>query len=58
MLRLLGRYIFREIVSSALLGTLIATFVVFLRQADPVFELLVRANSADAHVIVSSEVPR
>jgi lipopolysaccharide export LptBFGC system permease protein LptF len=49
--RLLGRYIFREIVASAVLGTLLATFVVFLRGVDPIFELLVRSN-ASAHTIL------
>jgi lipopolysaccharide export LptBFGC system permease protein LptF len=32
--RLLGRYIFREILTSSLLGTLLATFVIFLHGAD------------------------
>ena len=50
MFRLLGRYIFREIISSALLGTLLATFVLFLYKVDPVFELLVRSNGANAQV--------
>ena len=52
MLRLLGRYIFREIVSSALLGTLLATFVLFLRGVDPIFELLVRSNGAGAGIVL------
>jgi lipopolysaccharide export LptBFGC system permease protein LptF len=37
VLRLLGRYIFREIVASAVLGTLLATFILYLRQVDPIF---------------------
>src|SRR5262249_37411071 len=52
LLRLLGRYIFREITSSALLGTLLATFILFLRNVDPVFELLVRSNSASAPIVL------
>jgi LPS export ABC transporter permease LptG/LPS export ABC transporter permease LptF len=48
--RILGRYIFREILSSALLGTILATFVLFLQRADPVFELLVRSNGTDAKI--------
>ena len=44
MLRLLGRYVFREILTSALLGTLLATFVVFLQQADKLIEVLVATN--------------
>lgn len=52
MLRLLGRYVFREILSSALLGTLLATFVLFLRGVDPIFELLVRSNGAGTWIVV------
>jgi len=52
VLRLLGRYIFREILSSALLGTLLATFVLFLRGVDPIFELLVRANGAGTSIVL------
>ena len=42
---LLGRYIFREIVPSALLGTLLSTFVIFLQKSGPVFELLIRSSA-------------
>jgi LPS export ABC transporter permease LptG/LPS export ABC transporter permease LptF len=52
VLRLLGRYVFREILSSALLGTLLATFVLFLRGVDPIFELLVRANGATTAIVL------
>ena len=52
MLRILGRYIFREILSSALLGTLLATFVLFLQKADPIFELLVRSSGANSRVVL------
>jgi LPS export ABC transporter permease LptG/LPS export ABC transporter permease LptF len=44
VLRLLGRYVFREILTSSLLGTLLATFVIFLQQADKLFEILVATN--------------
>jgi LPS export ABC transporter permease LptG/LPS export ABC transporter permease LptF len=44
VLRLLGRYVFREILTSSLLGTLLATFVVFLQQVDRLFEVLVATN--------------
>ena len=44
MLRLLFRYVFREIVTSSLLGTLLATIVVFLQRVDRLFELLVGGN--------------
>ena len=39
---ILGRYIFREIVSSALLGIVLSTFVVFLQKIGQLFELLLR----------------
>lgn len=45
MLRLLGRYIFREILSSALLGTFLATFVIFLQKVDKIFDVLVRSST-------------
>src|SRR5215472_13175829 len=44
MLRLLRRYIFREILSSALIGTFLASFVVFLLQVDKIFDVLVRST--------------
>ena len=46
MFRLLNRYVFREILTSAVLGTLLATFVIFLRGVDQLFELLVQGNAA------------
>ena len=52
MLRLLGRYVFREILASSLLGTLLATFVVFLRVVDPVFDLLVRSSGAGTAIVL------
>jgi LPS export ABC transporter permease LptG/LPS export ABC transporter permease LptF len=52
VLRLLGRYIFREIFSSALLGTLLATFILFLRQVDPIFELLVKSTTANTRLVL------
>ncbi|HTM51586.1 MAG TPA: LptF/LptG family permease, partial [Bryobacteraceae bacterium] len=42
---MLGRYIFREIIPSALLGTLLSTFVIFLQKSGPVFELLIRSSA-------------
>ena len=33
-MRLLGRYVFREILTSSVLGTLLATFVIFLQRVD------------------------
>ena len=52
MLRLLGRYVFREIFSSAVLGTLLATFILFLRGVDPIFELLVKSNTANTRLVL------
>src|SRR4029077_19629783 len=40
-----SRYVFREIVSSAMLGTVLATFVIFLQSVDRLFELLVRGSA-------------
>jgi len=51
-LRLLGRYIFREVVSSAVLGTALATFVVFLQKLDHLFKVLVGSN-ADPRTVLA-----
>lgn len=45
-MRILGRYVFREILAGAFLAVVIATFVIFLRVAGPLFELLVRTKRA------------
>ena len=45
-MRLLGRYIFREILTSSVLGTLLATFVIFLQRVDKLFEVLVGSSNA------------
>jgi LPS export ABC transporter permease LptG/LPS export ABC transporter permease LptF len=50
-MRILSRYVFREIVSSALLGTLLATFVIFLQGVDKYFELLVRSSAKTGTVL-------
>jgi LPS export ABC transporter permease LptG/LPS export ABC transporter permease LptF len=42
--RLLERYVFREILTSSVLGTLLATFVIFLHGADSLFKLIVGSN--------------
>ncbi|HYW42058.1 MAG TPA: LptF/LptG family permease [Bryobacteraceae bacterium] len=52
MLRILSRYVFREIVTSALLGTLLATFVIFLHGVGTLFELLVGAGNQGVHTIL------
>jgi LPS export ABC transporter permease LptG/LPS export ABC transporter permease LptF len=43
--RILSRYVFREILTSSLLGTTLATFVLFLQNADRLFEVLVGSNA-------------
>src|SRR5580704_11417420 len=50
-MRILSRYVFREILSSALLGTLLATFVIFLHAVDRYFELLVRSSGHTGTVL-------
>ncbi len=51
-MKILSRYVFREIVSSALLGTLLATFVVFLQSPGrQLFELLVRSPATPLTVV-------
>ena len=52
-MRLLGRYVFREILTSAVLGTLLATFIIFLREADKLFAILVGANNPPVVTVVS-----
>ena len=45
-MRILSRYVFREIFTSALLGTVLATFVIFLQgPGKALFELLVRTSA-------------
>lgn len=51
-MRILSRYVFREILSSALLGTFLTTFVIFLQQvASRLFELLVRSSATPQTVV-------
>jgi Predicted permeases len=47
---ILSRTVFLEITSSALLGTVLFTFVLFLQRVSRLFELLVR-SSAPAHTV-------
>ena len=53
MFRLLGRYIFREVLTSALLGTMLATFVVYLHGADALFTLLVSSTNVTPKMALS-----
>ncbi len=51
-MRILSRYVFREITSSALLGMLLATFVVYLQSPGrQLFELLVRSPATPLTVL-------
>src|SRR2546426_12515517 len=50
-MRIISRYVFREILSSAMLGTLLATFVIFLQRVDKYFELLVRSSARTGTVL-------
>jgi LPS export ABC transporter permease LptG/LPS export ABC transporter permease LptF len=50
-MRLLGRYVFREILSSTFLGTFLATFVIFLHSIDKIFEVLVHTYASPATVV-------
>jgi LPS export ABC transporter permease LptG/LPS export ABC transporter permease LptF len=43
-MRILGRYVFREILASSLLATALATFIIFLQYIAPLLELLVRTG--------------
>jgi LPS export ABC transporter permease LptG/LPS export ABC transporter permease LptF len=44
-MRIIGRYVFREILASAAIGTLLATFLVFLQRSKGLFDLLVQSNN-------------
>ena len=52
-MRLLGRYVFREILTSSLLGTALATFVIFLQKVDKLFEVLVGAGNPSPKTILT-----
>ena len=49
--RLLGRYVFREILTSSLLGTVLATFIIFLQKADTLFKVLVGSSPHPATIV-------
>lgn len=48
---ILRKYVFREILSGALLGTLLCTFVIFLQGVGKLFELLVRSSASPETVL-------
>lgn len=47
---ILFRYILREVLITSLIGTLLFTFVLFLRLIDPLMELLVRPGASSGQV--------
>jgi lipopolysaccharide export LptBFGC system permease protein LptF len=47
-MRILSRYVFREILTSSFLATALATFVIFLKGIGRLFELLVRSAKGPA----------
>ena len=49
-MRILTRYILREVLSHAVLGSVLFTFVLFMRDLGRVLELLVR-GSASLHAV-------
>lgn len=57
---LLGRYTFREIVPSALLGIVLSTCVIFLQKSGPFFEILVRSSAKpmDAAYLFALALPQ
>ena len=42
-MKILSRYVFREILTSSVLATALATFVIFLQRSSRLFEILVRS---------------
>src|SRR5438128_2412162 len=44
-MRILSRYVFREILVRSFLATVLATFVIFLQGISPLVELLVRSGN-------------
>ena len=50
-MRILFRYILREVVVSSLIGTLLFTFVLFLRAVGPLIELLIRPSGSASDVV-------
>src|SRR6202163_2248056 len=44
-MKLLSRAVFREVISSAVLGTILFTFVLFLQRVGRLFEILVRSTA-------------
>src|SRR5438093_1415887 len=45
-MRILSRAVFREVIPSVMLGTVLFTFVLFLQRVGKLFEILVRSSAA------------
>src|SRR6202161_3040190 len=43
VMKILSRYVFREILTSSLLATALATFVIFLQRLGKFFEIIIRS---------------
>ena len=56
-MRILTRYIFKEIFSHALLGLLVFTFVIFIRPAGHLLELVVRHSLQAASILTLFILP-
>ncbi len=56
-MRILTRYLLREVLSNALLGLLLFTFVIFMREAGRLLEIVVRSNSASLLVAFLYALP-
>ena len=50
-MRILFRYILREVVVSSLIGTLLFTFVLFLKAVGPLIELLIRPSGSTGDIV-------
>lgn len=50
-MKILSRYVFREILASSILGTVLATFVILLQRVGRLFELLVQAAKGPGLVL-------
>ena len=51
-MRILGRYVFREIFVSSLLATTLATFIIFLRFVPALIQLLLRSNDGKVFLLL------
>ncbi len=50
-MRILHRYVFREVAAASLVGTILFTLVLFLQRVEPVMELLVGRGAPAAEML-------